>query len=162
MKTACYPGSFDPFTNGHLDIALRARKIFDKVYIVIADNPVKKNRYAFDLETRVRMVRESLKDYDGFEVLSTDGLVVKKAKELGCQALIRGLRAMSDYEAEYQLHEVNDYIDPDIDMVFLMSHKEQAFISSSNIKELFYHGEDVSNLVPKPVLEEMEKSRNNK
>ncbi len=160
MKTACYPGSFDPFTNGHLDIALRAKNIFDKVYILVADNPVKKNSYVFDVETRVRLVKESLKGYEGFEVLSTDGLVVKKAKELGCQALIRGLRAMTDYEAEFQLHEVNDHIDPTIDMVFLMSHKEQAFISSSTIKELFSHGEDVSSLVPKPVYEEMLKLKN--
>ncbi len=160
MKTACYPGSFDPFTNGHLDIALRARNIFDKVYILVADNPVKKNSYVFDAGTRVRMIKESLKDYDGFEVLSTDGLVVKKAKELDAQALIRGLRAMTDYEAEFQLHEVNEHIDPTIDMVFLMAHREQAFISSSNIKELFMHGEDVSNLVPGPVYEEMLKLRN--
>lgn len=158
MKIACYPGSFDPFTNGHLDVALRARKIFDKVIILVAYNS-KKPTYLFSEEERVAMIKEAVKGIDGIEVMSTEGLVVKKARELHAQALIRGLRAVTDYEAEFQLHEVNEYIAPDIEMVYLMSHREQAFVSSSNIKEIFFEGEDVSRLVPESVLEALKKKR---
>lgn len=159
MKIAVYPGSFDPFTNGHLDVALRARRIFDEVYIMVAYNS-KKTSYLFTAEERVKMIQESVKDHPGIKVISYDGLVVKKAKELHAQALIRGLRAVTDYEAEFQLHEVNEYLDPDIEMVYLMSHRDQAFVSSSNIKEIFDYDEDISHLVPLPVLEAMmEKKR---
>jgi pantetheine-phosphate adenylyltransferase len=151
MKIAVYPGSFDPLTNGHLNIALRAKKIFDKVIIMIADNPAKAGHYAFTAEERVQMAKETFKDYEGFEVVVCSTLVVKKAKELGAQALIRGLRAVTDYEAEFQLHEVNEYLEPEIDMVYLMALKDQAFISSSNVKELFSQGIDVADLVPEPV-----------
>lgn len=159
MRIACYPGSFDPLTIGHVDVARRARKIFDKVIILIAQNPKKSSSYYFTLEERVKLAKETFKDEDGFEVDSTTGLVVKKAKALGAIALIRGLRAVTDYEAEYQLHEVNEYIEPSIDMVYLMSHRVQAFVSSSNIKEMFLEGEDISGLVPKPVLEAMMKKK---
>lgn len=158
MKVAVYPGSFDPFTNGHLDVALRAKKIFDKVIIMVAYNS-KKSSYWFTAQERVEMIKESVKNYDGIEVISYDGLVVKKAKELGAQALIRGLRAVTDYEAEYQLHEVNEFLEPDIEMVYLMSHRDQAFVSSSNIKEIFDYNEDISHLVPKPVLDAMNKKK---
>ena len=160
MKIAVYPGSFDPLTNGHLDVALRARKIFDKIIIMVADNAAKSGRYMFTAEERVAMAKEVFKDMDGFEVVSTSKLVVKEAKKLGAQALIRGLRAVTDYEAEYQLHEVNEYLEPDIDMVYLMAHKDQAFVSSSNIKEIFFQHEDVSNLVPAPVFQAMKKKEN--
>ena len=155
MKIACYPGSFDPLTVGHVDVALRARNIFDKVIILVANNPKKANAYLFSVEERVRLARETFKAYDGFEVAMTDGLVVRKAKELGAIALIRGLRAVTDYEAEYQMHEVNEYIEPSIDMVYLMSHRVQAFVSSSNIKEMFAAGADISELVPQPVYKAM-------
>lgn len=155
MKIAVYPGSFDPLTNGHIDVALRARKIFDKVYIMVANNASKSSRYLFSVEERVRLAKETFKDMDGFEVVSTDKLVVKEAKKLDAQALIRGLRAVTDYEMEFQLHEVNEYLEPTIDMVYLMAHKDQMFVSSSNIKEIFNQGEDISSLVPEPVLKAM-------
>lgn len=155
MKIAVYPGSFDPLTNGHIDVALRARKIFDKVYIMVANNASKSSRYLFSVEERVRLAKETFKDMDGFEVVSTDKLVVKEAKKLGAQALIRGLRAVTDYEMEFQLHEVNEYLEPTIDMVYLMAHKDQMFVSSSNIKEIFNQGEDIASLVPEPVLKAM-------
>ncbi len=159
MRIACYPGSFDPLTVGHVDVALRARKIFDKVIILIANNPKKENAYLFNAKERVLLAEETFKGYDGFEVAMTDGLVVRKAKELGAIALIRGLRAVTDYEAEYQMHEVNEYLEPSIDMVYLMSHRVQAFVSSSNIKEMFFAGADISDLVPRPIYEAMLKKR---
>ncbi len=161
MRVAVYPGSFDPLTNGHVDVALRAKKIFDKVIIMIADNNAKKGHYLFTVEERMDMVKETFKGLEGFEVISTPKLVVKEAKALGAQALIRGLRAVTDYEAEYQLHEVNEFLEPDIDMVYLMARKDQAFVSSSTIKEIFSLGEDISTLVPAPVLEAMKKKFKN-
>ena len=156
MKIAVYPGSFDPLTNGHVDVALRARKIFDKIIIMVADNVQKSGHYLFTAEERVAMAKAVFEGKDGFEVVSTQHLVVKEAKKLHAQALIRGLRAVTDYEAEYQLHEVNEYLEPDIDMVYLMAHKDQAFVSSSNIKEIFFQNEDISRLVPDVVLKAME------
>ncbi len=157
MRIACYPGSFDPLTVGHVDVALRARRIFDKVIILIADNPKKASSYLFTAEERKTLAEETFRDHDGFEVQISRRLVVKKAKELGAIALIRGLRAVTDYEAEYQLHEVNEYIEPSIDMVYLMSHRVQAFVSSSNIKEMFLEGADITGLVPDPVYKAMQK-----
>ena len=157
MRIAVYPGSFDPLTNGHVDVALRAKKFFDKVIIMVADNASKKGHYLFSSEERVEMAKETFASYEGFEVVSTDKLVVKEAKKLSAQALIRGLRAVTDYEMEFQLHEVNEFLEPDIDMVYLMARKDQAFVSSSTIKELFFQGVDISSLVPEPVLDMMKK-----
>lgn len=157
MKIAVYPGSFDPLTNGHVDVALRAKKFFDKVIIMVADNASKKGHYLFSAEERVEMAKETFASYEGFEVVSTDKLVVKEAKKMNAQALIRGLRAVTDYEMEFQLHEVNEFLEPNIDMVYLMARKDQAFVSSSNIKELFFQGVDISSLVPEPVLNMMKK-----
>ena len=157
MRIAVYPGSFDPLTNGHVDVALRAKKFFDKVIIMVADNASKKGHYLFSAEERVEMAKETFASYEGFEVVSTDKLVVKEAKKLSAQALIRGLRAVTDYEMEFQLHEVNEFLEPDIDMVYLMARKDQAFVSSSTIKELFFQGVDISSFVPEPVLDMMKK-----
>lgn len=157
MRIAVYPGSFDPLTNGHVDVALRAKKFFDKVIIMVADNANKKGHYLFSAEERVEMAKETFASYEGFEVVSTDKLVVKEAKKLSAQALIRGLRAVTDYEMEFQLHEVNEFLEPDIDMVYLMARKDQAFVSSSTIKELFFQEVDISSLVPEPVLDMMKK-----
>lgn len=155
MKIAVYPGSFDPLTNGHVDVALRAKKLFDKIIIMVADNASKKGHYLFTAEERIQMVKETFMDLEGFEVVSTSKLVVKEAKKLHADALIRGLRAVTDYEAEFQLHEVNEFLEPDIDMVYLMARKDQAFVSSSTIKELYSQGVDISKLVPAPVLKAM-------
>ena len=162
MKTAVYPGSFDPLTNGHVDVALRAAKIFDEIIIRVADNPEKEGRYLFNAEERISLAKAVFKDYPDIKVVCCTGLVVKEAKKLHAQALIRGLRAVTDYEAEYQRHEVNEFIEPDIDRVYLMAHKDQAFVSSSNIKEIFFHGEDISRLVPLPVLEARKKKKEEK
>lgn len=154
MRIACYPGSFDPITNGHVEIATRALKMFDKLVIIIANNIEKK--YFFTIEERTKMAREAFKDLPGIEVVSTSGLVVDKAKEVGSEVLIRGLRAITDFEYEFQVAAVNEFIDPKIEMVFLMSRREQAFISSSHIKELYSHDIDISSLVPASVLKAFE------
>ena len=149
MKVAIYPGSFDPITNGHLDILKRALKIFDKVIVLVANNPSKQSR--FSVEERVAMIKESVEGLT-VEVDSTDGLTVEYAKSRGATALIRGLRAVTDFEYEFQLATANDFIDPSIDSVFLMSKNDKSFINSSMIIELHQKGIDVSDLVPEPVL----------
>ncbi len=155
MKVAVYPGSFDPITNGHLDVLNRSLALFDKVIILVAQNPNKKER--FSVEDRVAMIKESVKDIPNVEVDATDGLSVDYAKKVGATHLIRGLRAVSDFEYEFQLNSANNYIDPKIDMVFLMASTNNSFINSSTIVEMYTSGVDVSSLVPAPVLKYLAK-----
>lgn len=150
MKIAVYPGSFDPLTNGHLDILKRALNVFDKVILLLAVNPKKKS--VFTVEERLSMMKEAVKDLKGVEVDFTDGLTVTYAKEHGAFSLIRGLRAVSDFEYEFQLSAANSFIDPDIDMVFFMAKKETTFVSSSMINQMFQSGVDIKSLVPEAVL----------
>ena len=152
MKIAVYPGSFDPITNGHLEILDRALNIFDKVIMLVAVNPNKKTR--FSAEERVAMIKETVNN-SRVEVDSFDGLTVKYAKEHGAHHLIRGLRAVTDFEYEFSLASANDYIDESIDTVFLMSKVEKSFINSSMIMELYQSGVDISALVPASVLKRL-------
>ena len=148
MKIAIYPGSFDPITNGHLDVLYRACKIFDKVIVLVADNPKKKSR--FSPQERVEMIKEAVNN-PNVVVDSYSGLTVEYAKSHGATHLIRGLRAVTDFEYEFQLASANDFVDSNIDTVFLMSKNDKSFINSSMIMELHEAGVDVSSLVPESV-----------
>ena len=150
MKVALYPGSFDPITNGHMDVLKRAVSIFDKVIILVAINPDKKGR--FSIEDRVNMIKEAVSEFPNVEVDSYKGLTVRYAKEHGATHLIRGLRAVTDFEYEYQLASANALADNSIDMVFFMSRGETSNLTSSTIMELAKNGVDVSHLVPPSVL----------
>ena len=152
MRTAIYPGSFDPITNGHLDILNRALEIFDKVIVLVAVNPNKKSR--FSVEERIAMIKEAV-DNANVEVDSYEGLTVEYAKAHGAKHLIRGLRAVTDFEYEFQLATANDFIDSSIDSVFLMSKNDKSFINSSMIVELYRQGQDVSSLVPPSVVKRL-------
>lgn len=161
MRKAIYPGSFDPITNGHIDIILRASKLFDKLYVCVAKN-LNKAPY-FTLEERLNMVKVSLKDIPNVEVIATDKLIVSVAKELNAIAIVRGLRAVTDFEYEFQLAAGNEYIDNNIEMVFLMASLNKSFISSSSIKEFYSYNVDITKLVPPIVVEEFNKKKlNNK
>ena len=149
MKVAVYPGSFDPITYGHLEVLKRALNIFDKVIVLVAINPNKKSR--FTAEERVAMIKEAIDD-KRVEVDCSDGLTVEYAKKNGASHLIRGLRAVTDFEYEFSLASANDFIDSSIDTVFLMSKAEKSFINSSMIMELYQSGVDVSELVPHSVI----------
>lgn len=153
MKVAVYPGSFDPITNGHLDILSRACKVFDKVIVLVANNPEKHSN--FSAEERVEMIKEAVVNLLNVEVCSDNGLTVEFAKKHGATHLIRGLRAVSDFEYEFQLASANEFIDPSIDMVFFMSRGDKTFISSSMIIEMTKSGVDVSSLVPASVLKRL-------
>lgn len=155
MKIAIYPGSFDPITLGHMDILNRALEIFDKVIVLIADNPDKESR--FTIKERLDMVKSAVKDLKKVEVDYSSGLTVKYAKEHNAKHLIRGLRAVSDFEYEFALASANEFIDSDIDMVFFMSRGDKNFISSSMIVTLYNQGVDVTHLVPISVVEHLKK-----
>lgn len=153
MKKAIYPGSFDPITNGHLDILIRASKVFDEIVVLVANNPNKK--FNFSPKERVEMIKEATKDIKGVTVDYYDGLTVEYAKKVGATHLIRGLRAVSDFEYEFQLASANEFVDKDIDMVFFMSRGDKSFISSSSIMQMYRSGVDVSSLVPPSVIKRM-------
>ena len=150
MTTALYAGSFDPITNGHLDVLDAASKMFDKVIIAVAFNSEKQGFIPAD--KRVQIIKEAVKSYNNVEVDSYTGLTVKYAKEHGATHLIRGLRAVTDFEYEYQLASANALADNEIDMVFFMSRGETSNLTSSTIMELAKNGVDVSKLVPSSVL----------
>ena len=153
MRKAIYPGSFDPITNGHLDILIRASKVFDEIVVLVANNPNKK--FNFSPKERVEMIKESTKDIKGVTVDYYDGLTVEYAKKVGATHLIRGLRAVSDFEYEFQLASANEFVNKDIDMVFFMSRGDKSFISSSSIMQMYRSGVDVSSLVPLSVIKKL-------
>ena len=154
MNKAIYPGSFDPFTNGHLDILNRACKVFDEVIVLVAINPAKKT--VFTVQERVDILKKILMDKPNVRVDSYEGLTVDYAKQEGVKHIIRGLRAVTDFEYEFQLASANRFANPEIDMVFFMASVENSFVSSSVVNELRKNGADVSPLVPKPVVEAFE------
>lgn len=156
-KIAVYPGSFDPITNGHLDILKRALNVFDEVIVLVAVNIDKKSR--FSMSERVEMIKEAVKDMDNVKVDSYDGLTVKYAKEHNAYHLIRGLRAVSDFEYEFTLASANECADKDVDMVFFMSKGDKNFISSSMIISLFNSGVDITSLVPPSVIKMLNKKK---
>ena len=155
MKRAIYPGSFDPITNGHLDILRRASNVFDEIIVLVAVNPNK--HFNFSPKERMEMIKEATKDIKGATVDYFDGLTVKYAKEHDAPHLIRGLRAVTDFEYEFQLASANEYVDPDVDMIFFMARGDKTFISSSAIMELVRNGVDVSNLVPESVIKRIKR-----
>ncbi|AEG14837.1 pantetheine-phosphate adenylyltransferase [Desulfofundulus sp. TPOSR] len=151
MRIAVYPGSFDPITNGHLDVIERAACLFDQLVVAVSRNTSKKP--LFTVSERLEMLREVLQPYYNVVVDSFDGLTVNYAKNLGAQAIIRGLRAISDFENEFMMALTNKKLVPSIDTLFLMTRAEYSFISSSAVKEVAYFGGCVRDLVP-PVVEQ--------
>ena len=157
-KIAIYPGSFDPVTKGHIDILERASKMFDKVIIAVLKNNDKKS--LIPVEDRVNLIKEAIKEIKNASVVSFDGLTVVYARKKGAKFLIRGLRAVSDFEYEMQLSQANMSIAPDIGTVFLITKPKYNFISSGIVKEIASYGEDISKFAPNCVVEYLK--RNNK
>jgi pantetheine-phosphate adenylyltransferase len=149
-KTAVYPGSFDPFTNGHLDVVERALGIFDHLIVAVAANPDKRQPL-FTVDERVRLITEALKGHDRVEVASYTGLTVEYARSRGANTLVKGLRAYSDFDAELQQALMNRKLAPDIHTVFLMSSFAHIYVSSSILKDIASYGGNVSDLVPPAV-----------
>jgi len=148
-RLVVYPGTFDPITMGHLDIINRALELFDKVVVAVARHPSKKP--LFTLEERLQMIRDCFKTNKNIEVEAVSGLLVEYAYNKGAKSIVRGLRAVSDFEYEFQLALMNRRLERHVETVFLMTGFRWIFISSSIIKDAAQHGGDVSGLVPEHV-----------
>jgi pantetheine-phosphate adenylyltransferase len=146
QKIAIYPGSFDPVTNGHIDIAERGLKIFDKIIVAILHNPIK--NFLFSVEERKEMLKSSFDAYPDIEVEAFDGLLVEYASKKGSIAILRGMRAVSDFEYEFQLALMNRSLNREIQTVFLMTGLRWIFTSSSIIKEAAQFGGNIETMVP--------------
>lgn len=158
MKIAIYPGSFDPITKGHLDILKNASEIFDKVIIAVAHNGEK--RGFLTVEERVMLIKQSITGFNNVGVDAFEGLTIEYAKKHGAEVLIRGLRAVSDFEYEMQLSQTNSALCSDIKTVFLTTKPKYNFISSSTIKEIWNNDGDISKFVPQPVFEYLATKKN--
>lgn len=155
MKIAVYPGSFDPVTNGHVDIVERAVKIFDLVYVAIIVNP-EKAPY-FDIKEREFMLRSAIRHVKKAKVESFDGLLVDYAAKKRANAIIRGLRAVSDFDYEFQMALTNLRMCPEIETIFIMTDYKYSYLSSSLVKQVAFLGGNISGLVPKAVLGKLKK-----
>jgi pantetheine-phosphate adenylyltransferase len=151
MRKVIYPGSFDPVTYGHIDIIERARDLFDAVVVTVAVNPSKTP--LFTVEERVQFIKESVKKFSNIQVDSFDGLVVDHAKSVGASGIIRGLRAISDFEFEFQMALMNRKLASDIATIFLMPHEKYTYLNSSIVRNLASLKGDVSDFVPHVVQE---------
>ncbi len=152
---AVYPGTFDPVTNGHIDLVERSLRIFDEVIVAVAANPKKKP--LFSLEERIDMFRKALSRYSRVRIEGFDGLLVDYVREKKAVGIIRGLRAVSDFEYEMQMALMNRRLDSKIETVFLMPNEEYSFITSTIVREAASYGGDVSSLVPKVVVGQLKK-----
>ncbi|MFC1724639.1 pantetheine-phosphate adenylyltransferase [candidate division KSB1 bacterium] len=154
MKKAIYPGSFDPVTNGHIDIIERSKSLFKEVVVlVVKDNPSKE--LLFSTEEKIEMIKESIKHYSNVSVDSFEGLLVEKAKTIKADVIIRGLRAISDFEYEFQIALMNRRLSSKINTVFMMPNEKYTYLNSSIVKEVARLGGDISAFVPKHVEEKL-------
>lgn len=157
-KRVVVPGSFDPLTNGHLDIIKRAAAVFEEVTVVISNNSAKKS--LFSVEERTILIEEVTKDIPNVNVLTSNGLLVDFAKSVGAAAIVRGLRAVSDFEYEMRITSMNRVLDKSIETFFIMTNNQYSFLSSSIVKEVAQYGGDISELVPKIVEDALKEKFN--
>ncbi|MFL5807742.1 MAG: pantetheine-phosphate adenylyltransferase [Roseiflexaceae bacterium] len=161
MTIAVYPGSFDPVTNGHLDIVIRASRLFDPVIMAVFDGPSKKNRL-FSIEERLVLLKEATREIPRVKVDTYANLTVDYARGVGASVIVRGLRAASDFEYEFQVAQIYQTQAPDIDVVLFMAGHQYTFFSSSMVKEIASLGGDVSWLVPSHVVPALQRAYDRK
>jgi pantetheine-phosphate adenylyltransferase len=155
-KIAVYPGSFDPVTMGHIDLIYRAIEIFDEIIVAVAINSSKNT--LFTIDERINLIKESVKEIEGVTVTGFDGLLVNHLKDLNVRSIIRGLRAISDFDYEFQIASMNRSLSPEVDTFFLMTSQKYFYLSSSVIKEVARFGGDITSMVP-PVVKEALKNK---
>jgi pantetheine-phosphate adenylyltransferase len=146
--TAVCPGSYDPVTMGHLDIISRGANVFDNLIVGVVNQPVRKQKTLFSAEERVSFIEEQVAEYPHVQVKAFDNLLVDFAREHGAKAIVKGLRAISDFEYEFEMNQLNRKMAPDIESMYFMAAPEFSFLSSSGVKELAMFGGDISGLVP--------------
>jgi pantetheine-phosphate adenylyltransferase len=156
--TAVCPGSYDPVTLGHLDIITRASNVFDKVIVGVVDQPVRKTKTVFTAEERVAFIEAEVADLDNVEVKSFHNLLVEFARENNARAIVKGLRAISDFEYEFEMNQLNRKMAPDIESTYMMAAPQYSFLSSSGVKELAMFGGDLNGLVPAPVASRLQEA----
>jgi pantetheine-phosphate adenylyltransferase len=157
-RIAVCPGSYDPVTNGHLDVITRASLMFDELIVGVVDASVRKSKYVFAAEERVAFIEEATRHLANVRVEPFEGLLVDYARSHGAMTIVKGLRAISDFEYELEMNQLNRQLAPDIESVYLMASPQYSFLSSSGVKEIAVFGGDVSELVPEPVAERLQEA----
>jgi pantetheine-phosphate adenylyltransferase len=153
--TVICPGSYDPVTNGHIDIITRTAGVFERVVVGVVNNPIRKERTLFTAEERQDLIREATSHLPNVEVRTFSNLLVEFAREMGARSVVKGLRAISDFEYEFEMAQLNRKLDPGIESVYMIASPQYSFLSSTGVKEMATFGGDVSDLVPGPVATAM-------
>jgi pantetheine-phosphate adenylyltransferase len=157
-RTCVVPGSYDPVTNGHLDVIGRASVMFDHVIVAVVNASVRKSKPLFEVEDRIRFIEDETRRHGNVSVEPFANLVVEFARQRGAKAIVKGLRAISDFEYEFEMNQLNRKLAPDIESVYLMASPQYSFISSSGIREMATFGGDVSDLVPDAVADRLQEA----
>jgi len=153
--TVVCPGSYDPVTNGHVDIITRTSQAFERVVVGVVNNPMRKNKTLFTAEERKALIEEATASLDNVEARIFSNLLVEFAREAGAKAIVKGLRAISDFEYEFEMAQLNRKLDPGIESIYMIASPQYSFLSSTGVKEMATFGGDVSDLVPAPVAAAM-------
>ena len=151
LRTAMCPGSYDPVTNGHLDIIGRVSRTFDRVVVGVVNKPMRKDKTLFTAEERQAFIEDATADLDNVEVRIFSNLVVEFAREVEATAIVKGLRAISDFEYEFEMAQLNHKLDPGVESVYVFARSNYSFLSSTGVKEMAIFNADISDLVPAPV-----------
>ncbi len=154
-STVVCPGSYDPVTNGHIDIITRTAVVFDRVVVGVVNNPIRKEKTLFTADERQALIAEATADLANVEVQIFSNLLVEFARETGARAIVKGLRAISDFEYEFEMAQLNRKLDPGIESIYMISSPHYSFLSSTGVKEMATFGGDVSDLVPASVATAM-------
>jgi len=156
--TAVCPGSYDPVTFGHIDIIRRASEVFDNLIVAVVNQPVRKQKTLFNADERMSFIRAEVDELPNVQVKAFDTLIVQFARDHGATAIVKGLRAISDFEYEFEMNQLNRKMAPDIESIYMMSSPQYSFLSSSGVKELAMFGGDLTDLVPTAVAARLEEA----
>ncbi len=157
-RIAVCPGSYDPITNGHVDVISRASVMFDELIVAVVDVSVRKSSSLFEAEERVAFIEHATRHLGNVRVDTFDVLIVEYARAVGAKAIVKGLRAISDFEYELEMNQLNRHLEPDIESVYLMASPQYSFLSSSGVKEIATFGGDISDLVPEEVARRLQEA----
>jgi pantetheine-phosphate adenylyltransferase len=157
-RIAVCPGSYDPITNGHIDVISRASVMFDELIVAVVNASVRKSKGVFEVEERVGFIENATRHLGNVRVATFDVLIVDYARDVGAKAIVKGLRAISDFEYELEMNQLNRHLAADVESVYLMASPQYSFLSSSGVKEIATFGGDVSNLVPEEVAARLQEA----